>query len=48
MRVTGNKIFIKQVEHTTSSGIITPLKKQGYDVFVVEAVGPGEWNPFTR
>lgn len=47
MIVTGNKIFLKQEEHKSAVGIITPLKKQGYDVFEVVACGPGEWNPFT-
>lgn len=47
MRATGNKIFLVQEEYKSDSGIIAPLKKQGYDVFKVAAVGPGEWNVFT-
>ena len=47
MRATGSKVFLKRYERKSASGIISPLKKQGLDVFTVEAVGPGEWNVFT-
>ena len=47
MRATGNKVFLQREEKKTSSGIITPLAKQGLAVFKVVAVGPGEWNVFT-
>lgn len=48
MQVTGNKIFVIEEEFQTKSGIIAPnLKKQGFQIYKVAAVGPGERNPFT-
>lgn len=48
MQATGSKIFVQAEELKTTSGIIAPqMAKQGFRIYKVVCVGPGDPNPMT-